>query len=92
MPVPQLLATHTSQELSEWRAFELLHGFADRWIIDALGDLHEQIQFTNHLLGGAHFTEKDDDNPIPAPRRYPRPGELRKPFSFESEAEDNEED
>lgn len=77
MTVPQLLATHTSQELAEWLAYDRVYGVGDRWMVDTLANIHEVIQFTNHLIGAAFLTEEDEENPIPAPARYPRPGEWR---------------
>lgn len=75
MSVRELLATHTSYELSEWEAFEEVYGFGDHKLYDVLAAIHEQVQLTNHLLGAAHFTKEDEENPIPAPKRLPRGGE-----------------
>lgn len=74
MSVRELLATHTSVELSEWQAFERVYGFGDEHVHDVLADIHEQLQLTNHLIGGAHFTPEGEpeENPIPEPERYPR--------------------
>lgn len=74
MSVRELLATHTAHELSEWQAFDRVYGFGDEHVHDALGDIHEQLQLIAHLLGGAHFTPEGEpeENPIPAPERYPR--------------------
>lgn len=85
MSVRQLLASHTSQELSEWEAFDRVHGFGDERLCDVLTEIHYQVQLTNHLLGAAHFTEEDGENPIPVPKRLPRGGE------YASLAEDDEE-
>lgn len=74
MSVRELLATHTSRELSEWQAFDSVYGFGDEHVHDALADIHEQLQFLNHLMGAAHFTPENspEDNPVPSPTRYPR--------------------
>lgn len=74
MSVRELLATHTSQELAEWRAFEAVYGFGDEHLHEVLAGIHEQLQLTNHLLGAAHFTPENEpeENPVPAPERYPR--------------------
>jgi hypothetical protein len=77
MPVRELLATHTARELSEWQAFDRVHGFGDARLEDVLAAIHEQLQLTNHLLGAAHFTPEDEpeENPVPPPERYPRGGD-----------------
>lgn len=84
MSVQELLATHTSKQLSEWAAFDEVYGFGDHKLYDVLAAIHEQIQLTNHLLGAAHFTDEDTENPIPAPDRLPRGGE-RKPVGDDEE-------
>ena len=84
MSVPELLSTHTSMELAEWRANARVNGLTDPEVFELLASIHEQIQVTNHILGAAHLTGDDDVNPIPKPVRIPRPGE--KP-----ELEDDEE-
>jgi hypothetical protein len=75
MSVKDLLASHTSYELTEWEAYERVYGFTDPKLYDLLAAIHEEVQLTNHLLGGAHFTEEGGENPVPAPTRLPRPGE-----------------
>lgn len=77
MSVRELLATHSSVELTEWQAFDRVHGFGDARLEAVLADIHEQLQLTNHLLGAAHFTPDDEpeENPIPPPERYRRGGE-----------------
>lgn len=38
---------------------------------------HEQLQRLNRLQGAAHFTDrKHKKNPVPEPKRYPRPHEV----------------
>lgn len=76
MSVRELLASHTARELAEWEAYDRVYGFGDEKLHEVLAAIHEQVQLTNHLLGQAHFTGEDDENPIPAPTRYPRGGEL----------------
>lgn len=76
MSVEELLSTHTSYQLSEWKANYRVNGLADPELFEVLAGIHEQLQLTNHILGAAHLTGEDDENPIPAPRRIPRtPGE-----------------
>jgi hypothetical protein len=70
-----LLATHTSYELAEWRANARVNGLSDPEVFEVLAGIHEQLQLTNHILGAAHLTGEDDENPIPKPRRLPRPGD-----------------
>lgn len=89
MSVRELLATHTSRELAEWQAFELMHGFEDVWTAEALADIQQQLQAITYLTGAQFCEEGDDDgstNPIPKPERYPRRGDRRVPFSFELDA------
>lgn len=77
MSVRELLATHTSRELTEWQAFDRVHGFGDARLEAVLADIQEQLQLTNHLLGAAHFTPENEpeENPIPPPEHYRRGGE-----------------
>lgn len=85
MSVRELLATHTSRDLAEWRAFEFMNGFEDTWTQEVLSDIHEAIQWVAHLMGAIHMTEDGDPdtNPIPPPKRYPRRSERRTRFGFE---------
>lgn len=89
MSVRELLATHTSRELTEWQAYASVYGLEDPWVTEALGDIHEQLQYIAHLVGG-QYADDDHENPAPSPTRYPRPRELRKPYHFEV-VEDEEE-
>jgi hypothetical protein len=76
-----LLATFSSVELSEWRAFERVHGFGEAAIHDVLSAIHEQLQLSNHLFGAANFMDENDepeDNPVAKPERYPRLWEAAK--------------
>jgi len=67
-----------SQELTEWRAYEIEYGPLDNtWRDEALAAIHEQIQKTNFFLGAAHFTDKTHrTNPAGEQQRYPRPHEV----------------
>jgi hypothetical protein len=48
-----------------------------RWQDEATAATHEQLQRLNHLLGAAHFTDrKHKKNPVPSPKKYPRPYEM----------------
>ncbi|SOE25604.1 hypothetical protein [Streptomyces sp. OK228] len=73
-----MLARHTSRELAEWAAYERYAGPIDRsYDQEALAAIHEQLQAMNHLLGAAHFTDKQNTtNPVSEPERYPRSHEL----------------
>lgn len=75
MSVEELLTTHTSYQLAEWKAKERVHGLLDPQLFELLAGIHEQVQLTNHILGAAHLTGEDEENPIPMPTRFPRPGE-----------------
>lgn len=75
MSVEELLTTHTSYQLAEWRANARVNGLVDPEMFELLAGIHEQVQLTNHILGAAHLTGEDEENPIPKPVRFPRPGE-----------------
>lgn len=62
-------------ELSEWEAYEREYGpVNDRWRDEVLAQLHELTQQQMRLLGAAHFTDKKHrKNPVPEPKRVPRP-------------------
>lgn len=75
MSVEELLTTHTSYQLAEWRAYDRVNGLVDPQLFELLAGIHEQTQLTNHILGAAHLTGEDEENPIPQPTRFPRPGE-----------------
>lgn len=72
MSVRELLATHTSYELSEWRAFDLVYGLPESQVADVLADIHEQLQLMNHMFGAANFTpeSKPEENPVSPPESY----------------------
>lgn len=73
-----MLARMTSRQLSEWMAFEKADGpIGGQYEQEVLASIHEQLQAIAHLLGAAHFTDKEHpDNPVPEPIRYPRPDEV----------------
>lgn len=75
-------------DLAEWAAYERYAGPIDAsYDREVLAAMHEQLQMMNRLLGAAHFTdEKHSDNPVPEPKRYPRPYELHQRAS-ETEGE-----
>jgi hypothetical protein len=83
--VDKMLAEMTSEQISEWKAYELATGPLDRGYDQrALAELHEQIQLTNYLLGAANFSDKDHENPIPEPQKYGTPDKyFRSPRSDE---------
>lgn len=91
-----MLNTMSAKELTEWRAYELATGplGSEQWLGENLSAIHEELQFLAHLLGQAHFTDKNHrKGPAPKPEHYPRPSET---FTFKSvqptEPEDDEED
>lgn len=44
---------------------------------EALAAIHEQLQRLNRIQGAAHFTDrKHRKNPVPEPKKYPRPYEI----------------
>jgi hypothetical protein len=47
------------------------------WQHEVSAATHEQLQRLNRLQGAAHFTDrKHKKNPVPEPKRYPRPYEI----------------
>lgn len=79
-----MLTRMTSRDVAEWRAFEIVNGPVDSgWRDDVLAAIHEQLQQISHLTGAAHFTDEDNDNPVPTPERYPRPGRPEEPVEEE---------
>lgn len=72
------LARISSYELTEWLAYEREGGpIGTAWQDEAMASLHEQFQRLNRLQGAAHFTDKKHrKNPVPEPKRYPRPYEI----------------
>lgn len=84
-----MLATHTAYELAEWRAHDRVNGLVDPALFDILAQIQEQIQVTNWLIGAAHLTPEDEENPVPAPERLMRPGEAA-PVEEDDESDDDE--
>lgn len=76
MTVRELLARIDSQEITEWEAYEKANGpLGNMYSNEALAAIHEQLQMANSLKG-AEFGE---DNPVPDPEKYPRPGAMFEP-------------
>lgn len=74
MSVRQLLASMDSAEISEWQAYERAFGPLDRaYGDDMLARIHEQLQLLTHVQGAAGGGK---DNPIPEPKRVPRPPDV----------------
>lgn len=83
------LARISSWELSEWEAYEREYGpINDRWRDDILALVHEQLQQLNRLTGAAHFTGKGHRNPVPEPRKVPRPWRIHDDDDEGEELED----
>lgn len=86
MPVADVLACHTSQELTRWYAYEEAYGPIDNSYVNArLAQIQELLmqvaQFT-----GAQCGDQESGNPARAPSAIP-PG-----FMFEEEPEPEETD
>lgn len=74
MTVGELLERIDARELTEWQAFEVVHGpIGPEWRDNALAEVHEELQHIAYLLQAVN-TEKKDQSRIPKPQRYPRPG------------------
>jgi hypothetical protein len=54
---------------------------------EALAQIHELLQMANTLKGA----EYGDDNPVPNPAKYPRPGAMFDPSQVEEEKPDSDE-
>lgn len=74
MPVAHMLSAISSQELTEWQAFEQAFGpvIGREYENETLAAIHEQLQFIARMTG-AQFGE---DNPVPPPTRWPRPPDM----------------
>lgn len=47
------------------------------WTNEVQAATHEQLQRLNRIQGAAHFTDKKHKkNPVPEPKKYPRPYEI----------------
>lgn len=76
MTVRELLRRIDSREITEWEAYERAHGpLGNMYSNEALASIHEQLQIANALKGA----EFGDENPIPDPEKYPRPGAMFDP-------------
>lgn len=80
-----------AREIAEWQAFEHVHGPLDRaYSDDMLAQIHEQLQFLAHVMGVQVWGEQ---NPVPAPRKVPRPANVFDPeWRSESFTEGDESD
>lgn len=68
--MPELLASVTSRDLAELRAYELVHGTVDsQYSDDLLASIHEQLQQVCRLLIAQGAEEEDE---IPEIHPYPR--------------------
>ena len=71
MTVEQMLAVVSSRELAEWEAYERAYGpIGKRYSEEALANIADTLAI---LL--RHYGEQFDENPVPVPRKYPRPDE-----------------
>lgn len=71
MTVGELLAVVPAYELTEWEAYERAFGPIGRHYSDeALATIADTLSILLRLYG-----EQFEDNPIPEPRKYPRPHE-----------------
>lgn len=89
MSVRQLLHSMDSAEISEWQAYERAFGPLDRaYGDDMLARIHEQLQLLTHVQGAAGAGKQ---NPIPPPKRVPRPPDVFVPDNkSESEGQSDE--
>ena len=73
--VAQLLTRVDSYELAEWEAFERAFGpLGNEYDQETLACILDQLGILTYLTGMQY-----EDNPIPIPRRYPRPHDVFAP-------------
>lgn len=78
MPVSELLAVHTSRELTEWMAYERAYGPLDSaWRDSKIAEIHELLQSLIHVEANAHSDGKSSDT---KPQDVVRPNGLWKDF------------
>lgn len=71
MTVEQMLAVVSSTELAEWEAYERAFGpIGKRYGEEALANIADTLAALLRLTG-----EQYEDNPVPIPKKYPRPNE-----------------
>jgi hypothetical protein len=74
LTVRELLATHTSAELTELRAYERKNGpIGAQYMEEALAAIHEQIQRVVSAIVAGNVKDEDD---IPEVVHFPRPYEV----------------
>ena len=75
MTVEQMLAVVSSTELAEWEAYERAFGPIGKTYADeTLATISDTLSILLRLYG-----EQFEDNPIPEPKKYPRPNEWYRP-------------
>lgn len=83
MTVRELLSTVDSFELSEWIAYEKAFGpLGNDYTHEVLASMHELQQALLHLYGA-----QLERNPIPVPKRFPRPDEAFQNFDLDYDPE-----
>lgn len=85
MPVPEVLATHSSLELSRWRVYEEAYGPIDSSYVHARLAQIQELLMQIATFTGAQCGDEDSGNPARAPEAIP-PG-----FMFEEPEELTEE-
>lgn len=73
-----MLASVTSREIAEWRAYERLNGpiGSSAYQEEALASMHEMLQHLARILIAQNVEDEDD---IPDISHYPRPFEFMQP-------------
>lgn len=74
MSVREFLATHTSADLTELRAYEMKNGpIGQDYERETLAAIHEQLQRINQTLISVNVKDEDDVPPITP---FPRPHQI----------------
>lgn len=78
-----MLRSVTSEELSEWRAYERLNGaLGPSYSQEVLAAIHEMLQSIGRTLVAANT---DDEDKVPEFREYPRPAVYMQRFIEEDD-------
>lgn len=78
MTVREFLASHTSREIAELRAYDQLHPIGPEYEREALANIYDQLQIVVLAIAASAGAEKqtlENRDGTPKIQRYPRPAE-----------------